>query len=183
MTSKSFDGPLKDLIKNRHSSIEFEDGFPILKTINGAKVKVIYTDDNVITGILENTKIPINWYSSGVSQCGWANLVMPVVSADRRYNNVAQQAVNRAKQAVNREEARRRIPLLGKEAEYAAAAAALRKVYDTYAHYLGDCCDFCRGLPRGPENLKYDCGDVYGLVIDGDMVKCPSCSRVLAQWE
>lgn len=46
-------------------------------------------------------------------------------------------------------------------------------------------CDFCRGLPEGGYDLKYNCGELYGLKIDHgtDTVLCPHCHRILAQWE
>lgn len=44
-------------------------------------------------------------------------------------------------------------------------------------------CEFCAGLPRGAEKLKYDCGDKFGLVIKDDVVTCPTCKTCLACWE
>jgi hypothetical protein len=44
-------------------------------------------------------------------------------------------------------------------------------------------CEFCAGLPRGAENLKHDCGQMFGLTIKDDVVVCPQCGRIMAAWE
>ena len=46
-------------------------------------------------------------------------------------------------------------------------------------------CNFCRDLPRGAQNLKHGCGELYGLVEDheSETVKCPKCGKLLAQWD
>jgi hypothetical protein len=46
-------------------------------------------------------------------------------------------------------------------------------------------CHFCRDLPHGGERLKFDCGWLYGLVIDRtkDTAGCPECGSILAAWE
>ena len=46
-------------------------------------------------------------------------------------------------------------------------------------------CHFCRDLPRGGERLKYDCGWLYGLIINrkDETASCPACSQILAAWE
>lgn len=46
-------------------------------------------------------------------------------------------------------------------------------------------CSFCRDLPYGAQELKFDCDWRYGLKIDQkeDRVYCPKCNKVMAQWQ
>jgi hypothetical protein len=41
-------------------------------------------------------------------------------------------------------------------------------------------CSFCAGLPHS--EIKYDCDRKFGLKIDRDVVTCPQCNEVLADW-
>lgn len=44
-------------------------------------------------------------------------------------------------------------------------------------------CKFCKWLPSGAVSLKYDCGRIYGLKIENEVVSCPKCKRIMAHWE
>jgi rubrerythrin len=60
----------------------------------------------------------------------------------------------------------------------------LEDVHKHYKPYLVDGCDFCCGLPRGANDLKYSSAESYGLTVDyaKDTANCPSCGRLMAQW-
>lgn len=59
--------------------------------------------------------------------------------------------------------------------------SALQEIIEALAYP----CSFCKDLPRGAENLKHGCDELYGLVIDWDkeIASCPQCKRILAQWD
>lgn len=46
-------------------------------------------------------------------------------------------------------------------------------------------CSFCRDLPSGAYKLKHGCDEIWGLLIDWktEIVTCPKCKTVMAQWE
>ncbi len=46
-------------------------------------------------------------------------------------------------------------------------------------------CSFCRGIPKGARQLKYDCDSRFGLIVDheNETATCPECNECLAAWE
>lgn len=66
-----------------------------------------------------------------------------------------------------------------------ANQARVKQLKAEIAHLIGpgQGCSFCVGLPHGAADLKFDCNTKFGLKISGDVVSCPQCSRVMAEWE
>lgn len=63
-------------------------------------------------------------------------------------------------------------------------ADELASIHAKYKRLLVD-CTFCSGLPFGNNELKYSNAEMFGLIVDydKDTATCPSCGRILAEWE
>lgn len=76
--------------------------------------------------------------------------------------------------------------LEARDAKIAKLQVQIDELHDSYQFTSG--CDYCCGLPTGPQDLKFDCDRLYGLRYEDDpnnhddSAWCPKCNRCLVQW-
>lgn len=93
------------------------------------------------------------------------------------YSSLYGKELKKAQQK-NREYARKKVA-----EEYDEEVKELKDKIKNLKTIIQTGCKFCRGLPYGPYKLKFDCGRMYGLKIEGERVSCPDCNRIMAHWE